>query len=56
MEKAKHRKNKAKPARLDKEGTAKPLTVFRGKKPAPGVCHDPNRIEPTELVHLDPYK
>lgn len=50
----KHRANKAKPARVDADGTAKPLTVFRGKKPAPGVCYDPNRIEPTELVHRDP--
>ncbi len=45
---------KARPARLDPKGTVKPLTVFRGKKPTDGHCYDPNRIQPTELVHQDP--
>jgi hypothetical protein len=54
MAKTKH--PKARPARLDADGKAKPLTVFRGKKPQDGHCYDPTHMTPTELVHQDPSK
>ena len=45
-------KNKARPARLDADKTAKPLTKLVAKKPPPGVCYSPAYLPPVALVEV----